>query len=319
MTTVTSTNPQRVTPALRAAAPRRLGVEARARRMGWGLLAPALILLLIMTVVPTIYLVYFAFRHENLLGSDSHFVGFQNFARVLSDPTVWWDSLSTVQFVAISVALELGLGLLLALMLNKRLPETNLVTALFILPLGVAPVVSALVFRVLLDPAYGWVDYYLQTWGMIDQPIDFFGDPGWAWVAVIGLDVWQWTPFCALILLAGLQGVPSEPREAAMLDGASPIRLFWHIVLPLLRPFLAIALVLRSIEAFKTFASIFVLTGGGPGTSTEVINLDLYRMALQDFDIGAASALGICFLLVLAVVMQQLLKVLGRNTDILED
>jgi multiple sugar transport system permease protein len=319
MTTVTSTDPGRVAPVQRVAAPRRLGVEARARRMGWGLLAPALILLLIMTVVPTIYLVYFAFRHENLLGSDSHFVGFANFARVLSDPTVGWDALSTIQFVAISVALELGLGLFLALMLNKRLPETNLVTALFILPLGVAPVVSALVFRVLLDPAYGWVDYYLQTWGLIDQPIDFFGDPAWAWVAVIGLDVWQWTPFCALILLAGLQGVPSEPREAAMLDGASPIRLFWHIVLPLLRPFLAIALVLRSIEAFKTFASIFVLTGGGPGTSTEVINLDLYRMALQDFDIGAASALGICFLLVLAVVMQQLLNVLGRNTDILED
>ena len=319
MATVTSTNPANIAPALRAAAPRRLSADARARRMGWGLLAPALILLLIMTIVPTIYLVYFAFRHENLLGSGSHFVGFGNFARVLSDPTVWWDSLSTIQFVAISVVLELGLGLFLALMLNKRLPETNLVTALFILPLGVAPVVSALVFRVLLDPAYGWVDYYLQTWGLIDQPIDFFGDPAWAWVAVIGLDVWQWTPFCALILLAGLQGVPSEPKEAAMLDGASPLRLFWHIVLPLLRPFLAIALVLRSIEAFKTFASIFVLTGGGPGTSTEVINLDLYRMALQDFDIGAASALGICFLLVLAVVMQQLLNVLGRNTDILED
>jgi len=319
MTIVTSTNSPSLAPVRRAAAPRRITVEARARRMGWGLLAPALILLLIMTVVPTIYLVYFAFRHENLLGSDSHFVGFANFARVLSDPSVGWDALSTIQFVAISVVLELGLGLILALMLNKRLPETNLVTALFILPLGVAPVVSALVFRVLLDPAYGWVDYYLQTWGLIDQPIDFFGDPAWAWVAVIGLDVWQWTPFCALILLAGLQGVPSEPREAAMLDGAGPIRLFWHIVLPLLRPFLAIALVLRSIEAFKTFASIFVLTGGGPGTSTEVINLDLYRMALQDFDIGAASALGICFLLVLALVMQQLLNVLGRNTDILED
>jgi multiple sugar transport system permease protein len=318
MTSATEFKMVAVAPARRGTFPRR-GLEARARRLGWGLLAPALILLLLMTIVPTIYLVYFAFRHENLLGSGSHFVGFLNFERVLTDPTVWWDSLSTLQFVVISVALELGLGLLLALMLNKRLPETNLVTALFILPLGVAPVVSALVFRVLLDPAYGWVDFYLQSWGLIDQPIDFFGDPAWAWVSVIGLDVWQWTPFCALILLAGLQGVPAEPKEAAMLDGASNLRLFWHIVLPLLRPFLAIALVLRAIEAFKTFGSIFVLTGGGPGTSTEVINLDLYRVALQDFDIGAASALGICFLLILAVIMQQLLNVLGRNTDILED
>ena len=314
-----ATNAGQIVPIAHTRGRRRVNAETRARRMGWGLLAPALTLLLIMTVVPTIYLVYFAFRHEDLLGSGSHFVGFLNFERVLTSPTVWWDSVSTIQFVVISVALELGLGLLLALMLNKRLRETNLITALFILPLGVAPVVSALVFRVLLDPSIGWVDYYLQTWGLINEPIDFFGDPTWAWVAVIGLDVWQWTPFCALILLAGLQGVPSEPKEAAMLDGAGPFRLFWHIVLPLLRPFLAIALVLRAIEAFKTFASIFVLTGGGPGTSTEVINLDLYRTALQDFDVGAAAALGICFLLVLSVIMQQLLNILGRNTDILED
>ena len=319
MTSATKGRLKAMAPALAGRLPQGRGLEARARRLGWGLLAPALILLLIMTAVPTVLLVYFAFRHENLLGSGSHFVGLLNFEHVLTDPSIWWDSLSTLQFVVIAVALELGLGLLLALMLNKRLPETNFVTALFILPLGVAPVVSALVFRVLLDPAYGWVDFYLQSWGIISQPIDFFGDPVWAWVAVIGLDVWQWTPFCTLILLAGLQGVPAEPKEAAMLDGASNLRLFWHIVLPLLRPFLAIALVLRSIEAFKTFASIFVLTGGGPGTSTEVINLDLYRVALQDFDIGAASALGICFLLVLSVIMQQLLTVLGRNTDILED
>jgi multiple sugar transport system permease protein len=238
---------------------------------------------------------------------------------VLSDRDNWADALSTVEFVVLSVAIEIGLGLGLALLLNRRLPETNLLTALFILPLGIAPVVSALVFRVLLDPAYGWVDYYLQTWGIIADPIDWLGNPETAWLAIVGLDVWQWTPFVMLILLAGLSGVPSEPKEAAALDGAGPLRLFWHITLPFLRPFIAIALVLRTIEAFKTFGSIFVLTTGGPGTSTEVINLDLYRIALQNFDIGAAAALGIVFLLFLSVIMQQLLKVLGDNTDILED
>jgi multiple sugar transport system permease protein len=122
-----------------------------------------------------------------------------------------------------------------------------------------------------------------------------------------------------LILLAGLSGVPSEPKEAAIMDGAGPAQLFWHITLPFLRPFLAIALVLRSIEAFKTFGSIFVLTTGGPGSSTEVINLTLYRIALQNFDIGAAAALGVVFLIFLSVIMQRLLGVIGRNTDILED
>jgi multiple sugar transport system permease protein len=287
--------------------------------MGWGLMSPAMFLLLLMTVVPTIYLVYYAFRHEDLLGPNSYWVGFGNFARVLSDPNIWSDSLSTLQFVALAVAVELVLGLLLALMLSRKLAETNLLTALFILPLGVAPVVSALVFRVLLDPAYGWVDYYLQTLGLISQPIDWFGQPFFAWVAVIGLDVWQWTPFVALILLAGLQGIPSEPKEAALLDGANALQLFWHIILPFLKPFIAIATVFRTIEAFKTFGSIFVLTGGGPGNSTSLINLDLYRIALQNFDIGAASALGICFLVVLSVIMGRLLAILGRNTDILED
>ena len=303
----------------RAAAARPRSAPSRSALKAWGFMLPAGALLLSMTVVPTLYLAYCAFRHEDLLGPNSRWVGLDNFRHVLGDPNIWADALTTLQFVVLAVAVEMALGLLLALMLSRKLPETDLLTALFILPLGVTPVVSALVFRVLLDPAYGWVDYYLQSWGLIDQPIDWFGEPFYAWTAVIGLDVWQWTPFVALILLAGLQGVPSEPKEAARLDGANALQLFWHIVLPFMAPFLAIALVFRTIEAFKTFGSVFVLTGGGPGTSTSLINLDLYRIALQNFDIGAAAALGICFLVVLSLIMGRLLAVLNRNTDILED
>jgi multiple sugar transport system permease protein len=286
---------------------------------GWGLLAPALVVLLIMSVGPTIYLVLFSVRHEDLLGSSTTFVGLQNFVRVLSDPEVWSDAGATALYVALSVTIELVLGMFLALMLNQRMRETNLLTALFILPLGVSPVVSALVFRELLNPVYGWVDYYLQTWHLIDDPIDWLANPFTAWVSIIGLDVWQWTPFVALILLAGLQGVPQEPREAAVVDGAGPVLLFWHVTLPLLRPFIAIALVLRAIEAFKTFGSVYVLTAGGPGTSTTLLTLDMYRIALQDFDIGAASALGICFLFALSFVMSRLLAVLARSTEVLEE
>lgn len=290
----------------------------RAAYMGWGLLSPALLLLLLMTIAPTLYLVYYSFHHVDLLGPGTHFVGWANFRRVLGDPEIIWSFAATALFVLLAVTVELALGLVLALMLARRLPETNLLTALFMLPLGVAPVVSALVFRVLLDPAYGWIDYYLQAWGLIAEPIDWLGDPLHAWIAMITLDVWQWSPFVALILLAGLQSIPDEPIEAARLDGAGPLDLFWHITLPFLRPFVAIAMVFRAIEAFKTFASVQVLTGGGPGSSTELINLDLYRLALQDFDVGAAAALGFCFLVLLSVVMQQMLNVLGRNTDLLE-
>lgn len=287
--------------------------------MGWGLLAPALTLLLAMTIVPTLYLVYYSLRHEDLLGPGSHFVGLANFVRVLRDADIRWSFVATALFVVLAVGIELALGLILALLLSRRVRESNLLTALFMLPLGIAPVVSALVFRVLLDPAYGWIDYYLQLWGLIAQPIDWLGDPTNAWIAVVALDVWQWTPFVALILLAGLQAVPPEPKEAAMMDGAGPLRLFWHIMLPFLQPFIAIALVFRAIEACKTFGSVQVLTAGGPGSSTELVNLDLYRLALQDFDVGTAAALGFCFLIVLSVAMGQLLKVLSRSTDLLEE
>jgi multiple sugar transport system permease protein len=285
----------------------------------WILLAPALIILLAMTVAPAFYLFYASFRHENLLGPGSTFVGLQNFSHALADPEIWWDWVATLQFVVIAVGIEIAIGLALALMLSAKLPERNLLSALYILPLGVAPVVSALVFRVLLNPTYGWIDFYLQSWGLIDPPIDWLGQPFTAWVAIIALDVWQWTPFVTLILLAALSGVPPEPRAAALLDGATAFALFWRIIFPFIRPFIAIAVVLRSIEAFKTFGSIFVLTGGGPGASTETINLSLYRIALQDFDIGAAAALGLIFLFLLSLVMGQLLRLLGRNTDILEN
>jgi multiple sugar transport system permease protein len=288
------------------------------RGIAWPLLAPALVILALMAVAPAIYLVYVSFRHEDLLGPTSRFVGWANYISVLTDANNWSDGLTTIIFVALAVTIETGLGLGLALLLNRRLPESNFLTALFILPLGIAPVVSALVFRVLLDPAYGWVDYYLQTWGIIADPIDWLGDPVTAWVSIIALDVWQWTPFVTLILLAGLNGVPNEPKEAALLDGAGPIRMFWYITLPFLKPFIVIAVVLRVIEAFKTFGSVYVLTMGGPGTSTELINLDIYRVALQNFDVGAAAALGLIFLAFLALIMGQLLRLLGRNTELLE-
>jgi multiple sugar transport system permease protein len=185
--------------------------------------------------------------------------------------------------------------------------------------MAMTPAVSALIWRELLDPNFGWLSYYLQTWHLTAAPIAWLSDTTTSWMALIGLNVWQWTPFVALILLAGLQGVPTEPKEAAAVDGANAWQTFVHVTLPLLRPFIAIALLLRVIDAFKTFDAIQILTGGGPGTSTEVINLLVYRVALQDFNVGAASALGVCFLLLLAFVVQQFIRILSRSTDILED
>jgi multiple sugar transport system permease protein len=292
----------------------------RSFRVGWLYVTPAMLVLLALTVVPAAYLVYSSLFDYTLLNEDARsYVGFDNYAHVFSDPTVRADFGRTFLFVAIAVTLEMTFGVLLAVPLAARTRANTVATTLLLLPFAITPAVSALVFRQLLDPNFGWIDHYLGALGIMREPVEWLSNPGTAWIALIGLDVWQWTPFVALILIAGLQGVPEEPQQAAAIDGAKRWQVFLHITLPLLKPFVAVALLLRLVEAFKTFASVQVLTGGGPGRSTELVNLSVYRVALQDFSIGAAAALGIVFLLVLALLIPQVLRLLSRRTDLFEE
>ncbi|MGH3089283.1 MAG: carbohydrate ABC transporter permease [Rubrobacteraceae bacterium] len=299
--------------------PKKPGGRAGGRE-GWLLVSPVVAVLLVMTVVPAIYLLYNSFFSFTLLSPQlKSFVGLANYAYVLTDPSIRNGLFITALFVVLAVGLETIIGLLLALALQRRTIGNTIASTLLLLPFAVTPVVSALLWRELLNPNYGWVDYYLQRIGLIGEPIEWLSSTTTAWVALVGLDVWQWTPFVALILMAGLQGIPQEPREAAAVDGATEWGMFWHVTLPLLRPFIAIAVLLRVVEAFKTFATVKVLTNGGPGTSTEIINLTLYRVGLQNFQIGAAAALGMVFLILLLILVSQLLRIIGRNTDLIEE
>ena len=297
-----------------------INTEARtANRVGWSLVAPAVGLLLTMTIFPAAYLLYSSFRRYNLMNPDAaEFVGLENYRHILTSGDIRHGLWVTLVFVLLAVSLELVLGLFLALILARQSRENTIAATILILPMAVTPVVSALIWRELFNPNYGWVDYYLQKFGLINEPIAWLSEPTTAWVTLISLEIWQWTPFVALILMAGLQGIPQEPKEAAAVDGAHGVRLFLDITLPLLRPFIAIAVLLRTLDAFKTFGTIKVLTGGGPGISTEIINLTIHRTALQDFSVGAAAALGMAFLVFLSIVVPQLLKVLARNTDLVE-
>jgi multiple sugar transport system permease protein len=281
---------------------------------GWTLMSPALVLLLVMTVVPTIYLVRASLRNDTLLGVGGGFVGLQNYRDVLSDPNEIHALLRTAFFVAVVVVIELIIGMLLAVPLAAQSRSNNVAATLMLLPFAVTPVVSAMIFRELLSPTTGWVDYYMGRVGL-GAHFDWLGGSNTAWIAIIGLDVWQWTPFVALILMAGLQSLPQEPSEAAAIDGASTWQSFRFITLPMLMPFVAIAITLRTIQAFKTFDSFAVLTNGGPGTSTEIINLNIYRVALQSFRIGAASALAMVFLILLSLLVPLLLRVAGRDPE----
>jgi multiple sugar transport system permease protein len=288
-------------------------------RAGWLYMAPAMAVLLAMTIAPALYLLYVSFFDYTLLNEEARrFVGLDNFQQVFTDDNVRGNFVRTLLFVTVAVSIQMVLGMLLALPLARRTKGNTIATALLLLPFAITPAVSALIWRQLLDPNFGWVDHYLGRLGVMGEPVEWLSNEGTAWIALIGMDVWQWTPFVALILIAGLQGVPEEPQQAAALDGATRWQVFRHITLPLLMPFIAIALLLRLVEAFKTFASVQVLTGGGPGRSTELINLTIYRTALQDFSIGAAAALGIVFLLLLVLIVPQVLRLLSRRTDLFE-
>jgi multiple sugar transport system permease protein len=291
----------------------------QSHQLGWALVAPAVAMLLAVTVFPAIYLLWASLRRFNLMMPDNAaFVGIANFQNIFANADIRHSMLVTILFVVAAVGIEFVLGLLLALTLAPKRRSNTVAATLLILPMAVTPVVSALVWRELFNPNYGWVNYYLHQIGITQEPIAWLSNPNTAWFAIISLDAWQWTPFVALILMAGLQGIPPEPREAAAVDGAQGWRLFWDVTFPLLRPFVAIAVLLRTLEAFKTFGTIRVLTGGGPGVSTEIINLTIYRTALQDFSVGAASALGIAFLLFLSILVPQMLRALARNSDLVE-
>jgi multiple sugar transport system permease protein len=273
-----------------------------------------MIVLLVMTIGPAIYIFYSSFRNDSILGGAGTFVGLRNYVTALTDEGTQHSFMVTLLFVVLVVALEMALGLALALPLARQTRANKVAATLMLLPFAVTPAVAAMVFKQLLNPNYGWVPFYLQFFGL-PRNLDMLGDPTLAWVVLIVLDMWQWTPFVALILMAGLQSLPLEPREAAMVDGANRWQIFRNISLPGLAPFLAIALVLRTIQAFKTFDSFKIVTGGGPGNSTEIINLGIYRIGLQSFNIGLACATAVLQLVVLLILVPLIQRVVGRRAD----
>ncbi|MEV8148126.1 sugar ABC transporter permease [Arthrobacter sp. NPDC080073] len=284
------------------------------RSTPWIYMAPAMGVLLLMTVAPAIFIFYSAFRNDKILGGVGKFVGLDNFIEAVTNASVQHAFLITFGFVAVAVILEMVLGFALALPLAAQTRANKVGAALMLLPFAVTPAVAAMVFKQLLNPNYGWVGYYLGVFGF-PKGTDLLGDPTSAWIVLVILDLWQWTPFIALILMAGLQSLPGEPREAAMVDGATPWQMFRHITFPAMVPFIAIAAVLRTIQAFKTFDSFKILSGGGPGESTEIINLGIFRVGLQSFNVGLACALGVVFLIILSLLVPFMLRVIGRRAD----
>lgn len=277
-------------------------------------LAPTVLVLLAITVFPLVYSLALSL-HSWTMGARAgwRWVGLQNFIMVLrSDPYFWTSVKVTLTYVGSAVGLELLLGLGIALLLNRRSEgRGGTMQTLLILPTMMTPVVVGIVWRLLYNPDLGFLNYVLSLVRV--PPQNWLGDLQTAMAAVVAADVWEWTPFMALVMLAGLKAMPTEPFEASAIDGASSWQAFRYITLPLLTPTILVAILIRLMDAFKTFDLVFVLTKGGPGMSTEVLSYYTYRYGFKFFHMGYAAALSYVLLVIVVIISQMFVRRLARH------
>lgn len=270
----------------------------RFRKRLWFFVLPSMLLVLGVAIYPLLWMVYTSFTNMYLpRAHKATFIGFDNYAKVLNEQYMFNSLQVTVQFVIGAVVLELLLGMALALLLNSKIRGRGFFRAAFILPLMVPPIVSAMNWKALLHPTYGAVNYYLRF--VLGEGFvgDWLANRTTALPALVLVDAWQWTPFMALVLLAGLQTLPEEQYEAAQIDGASGWQQFWNITIPLMRNIIMAALLIRMIDALKLFDLVYAMTEGGPGIATETLSFLVYKTGLKYFQMGQAGAFGIIYLL----------------------
>jgi multiple sugar transport system permease protein len=280
----------------------------------WLLLLPALLFMLALVVYPTVFAVVTSFQ-KYILPRPATFVGLDNWRWVVNDVSFWSAFATTLKFVVIAVTIEIVLGTLIALFLNREFRGQTIIRGLCILPLVAAPFATSLAWRHLYNSDYGVINYLFQLVGL--PRVEFLADSSIALVSVIAIDVWQWTPLVIFVVFAALRGLPKEPFEAAKIDGASAWFTFRRLTLPMIKPVLLIVAMLRMVEAFRVYDILYGTTRGGPGTSTETINWLIFREGFQYFDLGRATAMSVLVLLIVLVLtnllFQQLIKAIRES------
>ena len=298
-----------VGPARPAPAPARAGRrEASERRLSRLLLWPVLGVIFAVAAYPFALAV-----RQSLSAQTGEFVGLDNYARALQNPLLYDALEATGVYALLVLPTEIGLGLGLALLVHRMIRSTAVKAVIFVLavvPLVVPPVAVGVIARLFYAPGYGVINQVLMRVGVIDHEIGFLSNPVLAMLSVASVDVWQWTAFVYLVLFAGLQTVPRETVEAARVDGAGGWALFRHIEFHYLRPLFVLILFFRMADVLRVFDHVFILTGGGPGSSTQLLSLYLYRIEFKFFDDGQAAALAVTVLVVVSILYSLVIRVL---------
>jgi len=282
---------------------------------------PTLLLLILMNVFPLFYSLYLGFTNYSAIARQAPgWVGFQNFANILNDKNLWQYFATTGRYALMTVTMQTLVGFGLAMLIHEKFKGSGILTTLILIPMMISPVVVGLFWKLMYNPTFGFFNALLGFSDPSKSPdwlaSRFAGQPmpGLALWAVVIADVWMWAPFVMLLVLSGLKAIPDYLYEAAAVDRASSWFQFWRITLPQVAPLLLIAILFRTIEAFKSFDLVMGMTGGGPGVQTELISVDLYRIAfLGQFRTGPASALAYIILIIIIAISNLYIKYLNKS------
>jgi len=280
------------------------------RNLAYLLVAPTIFVLVALSIYPLVHAVTLSLQVNS--GGRTHW-SLGNFVRLGSDQFFLSALAHTLVFAIAALSLEFFLGLALAVLLNQKIQGRSFFRAGLLVPMMLPTVVVGVIWRLMLNPNFGAINGSLKGAGFNTAALTWTSSPRLAMLSIIAVDVWQWTPFMFLILLAGLQAIPQEPYEAALMDGSTAWQTFRHITLPLLKPAILVALLLRTMDLLRVFDQVFILTEGGPGFATETISLYIYRTAFRFSNFGYAAAMSFVLLVITNIVSVFYIRILQER------
>lgn len=285
---------------------------AEGRGFPYLMVAPAILALSVVGVIPFVYTVFISLQET----AFTRTVGFNrlgNFSNLVTDPLFWKALGVTALILVVAVPVQLTLGLSIALLMHRGILGSRLIAPVLLLPAVVAPTVVAIIWKIMLAGTWGFLTYSVVDRFSLLEKGSVLGLPTSALISILLIEIWQWTPFVALALFAGLQALPLSPYRAAAVDGASRWQILRYVTLPMLLPLLAVLLLLRTLDSFRIFDTIFILTGGGPGTATQVVSIYLYKSVFQFWELGRAAAGAVLIWIMFFVFASILYRIFSRR------
>ena len=276
-------------------------LEMSQKRFARWIALPGMIVLILLVVGPLVYMFFNSFMLKTLATPvPPRFAWFRNYADLFSDGRFWNAFLNSMIIMVVGIPIQSVLALIIALLLNKKFPGSRIVIALFLIPVMITPVVAGFKWKIILDNRFGPLNYVLVLFGI--APRAWLAKPLLAMTSILMMDTWQWTPFVTIVLLAGLAAIPKQVYEASSVDGSSARETLWRVTMPLLRPMFTLVVLLRIIFIFKIFDPVQILTGGGPGISTETLSVLTYIIGFKNFNVGMSATIAVVQLIIITVI-----------------